>query len=1251
MALTKRCAVCGRIYNYNERHSCAAGAISEPAIGTGSPSNPGAPGTEEAADPILGAVLGDRYLMLARLSRGGMGVVYKARHVLLDTAVAVKILLEPQDQVAQLRFLQEAKLASQIRHPNTVYISDFGVLDDGRSYLVMELLHGPTLGKVLRSGPMPALRACRIAAQIATGLQAVHDRGIVHRDLKPDNVFLVEQDGDKDHVKIVDFGIALKARAAAARAAGSLPGVSAMLNLAPSAPAASAGPRDNSRYTVAGTVMGTPHYMSPEQIEGDDLDARSDQYALGCILYELLTGTVPFDAAEPSAVLLRHIASPVQPLRERYPQCRAPASLEAVVLRMLAKQRAERFPTLREAAEALRREAELLTGRQSSQVILPQGKRSGLVIQGRRFSLWAALPVAALLLGGGVYLGIRDYRRGERGDSLRPDELRAVRQQALEIVTRGLHEPDEEVRRSVVEGLGLSRDPRQLQLVLPLLADPSPGVAAQAAIALGLLGDGAAAAPLLTAARESAAASVRMAAAGAAWQLGKARGRELLLQALDGGEAGARQRAAFLLSEQGEPRAQALLRQLLASPELPEESAVQLLGRLAQAGDVEARAKLRERLAEPERPSYLLAAARLLQLGDEAALQALRARAGAALPAQQLLASRLLATVDPERSLPLLRRVAQDVNADLPARLVALSGLGQAGGLAEVRVLRPLLAKEQAPALQRGAAVAVLQIFARDPGALSEQGLLWAHAALSDSDWLVRESAAVVLGELPGAEAAALLSTLSADKEPQVRRSALRALGRREQSFAASPAAPQDEAVLAALHVGLSDADQGVRLEALRSLAKVAQTLVQRGAVGLGSRLAGWLGGILSEGSALEQVLARAALLVAGDGGQKAKLRELLQAPSPEVRRAALESLEAEPELLASMLADPASGVRLLAARRLAELGDRRAVPVLKEALSQGGAAARTAQALLIRLGEKLPPPTASSQDSPEQRLQAVDALASLPAEQAVAQLLAAARDHDPAVRRRVAVVAADLPGGLQVLRLLLEDSNASVRAQAAALLGRLQPARLPAPPPTAQPAAGQPLPPSKSSPAAPEAASAAAERPEPPAPTTSSPGAAAPASPKAVEAQAAALTQSGVKLVQQRDFNRARQLFEKARQLCGREKKSAVCGPLLFDLSYQLAHVYEAQGYEAEAMGEYERLIKQAGHVPGKAAELSAAQAGVIRLAPRLGVVMITRSSGGKCQEVTKWMPLGVHTIDIGGEKHEVTVRPDAPVRVGACQ
>ena len=1246
-ALTKRCALCGRSYPYSERHSCTSGPgpVSEPFIGDRSPSNPNpeAEGDGEA-DPILGAILGDRYLMLSRLSRGGMGMVYKARHVLLDTPVAVKILLEPQDPVAQMRFLQEAKLASQIRHPNTVYISDFGVLDDGHSYLVMELLRGPTLGRVLRKGPMPAARACKIAAQIATGLQAVHDRGIVHRDLKPDNVFLVEQDGNQDHVKIVDFGIALKARAPTSQ-----PGVTgATGQVRQSLPVIT---KENVRYTLAGMVMGTPHYMSPEQIEGGDIDARSDQYALGCILYELLTGTVPFDGPDPQAILVHHLASDVTPLRERYPQGQAPASLQAIVFRMLAKKREARFPSLREAAEALREEADRLSGKTSTTVVLPRGKSSGLVIRGRRFSLWTAVPLATLLIGGAGYLGLRQLTRSDRTETLRPDELQKVKQQSLDIVGRGLKDPSDEVRLTVVEGLGLTRDARQQPLVLPLLHDSSAAVLAQAATALGQLGDQAAAAPLLTIARQSLAANVRTAAAAAAWQLGQHQGHELLVQALESSDPAARQKAAYLLAEQNEPKAQALLRQVLQSADLPEDVAVRLLGRLAQSGDVLARAKLRERLADPGRPSYLLAAARLLAVGDDEALQALRARASAAVP-DRLLAARLLSSADPEHSLPLLREVAQNASAEAPARLLAVSGLGQAGSIADLRILRPLLEREREPELQRGAALSVLQILARDPGALSAQGLLWARAALSDSDWVVRESAAVVLGDLKGAEAAALLSALTGDREPRVRRSAMRALGRRDEHSAMA-----DPMVLEALHTGLQDTDLGVRQEALRALAKVARALVQKGAPGLAAKLAGWLGGILSDGSPLEQTLARAALLAAGDTTQVAKLRELLQSPNAEVRRAALESLEPDKELLASMLQDPAAGVRFLAARRLAELGDRRAVPVLKEALGQGGAAARTAQALLVRLGETPPPPADSdSQDTVEQRLQAVEALAGLPAEQALAKLLIAARDHDPAVRRQAAIVAADLPGGgLAVLRLLLEDSNPSVRALAAALLGRLQPAALPAEPqaPVAPNPAGAATDPTKAATKVAGASDAAAETPDlgPAEPTAADePPDSAEPTPDNVEAQAAQLTQSGVKLLQRRDFAKARQLFEKARHLCGRQKKSELCASLQFDLSYNLAHVYEGQGYEAEAMGEYERIIKQSGRVQGKATELQDAQAGVIRLAPRLGVVTITRSSGGKCQQVTKWMPIGTHQIDVNGEKHEFAVSPDAPAHVGSC-
>ena len=136
-----------------------------------------------AQGDLIGMVIGERYKIEERLSAGGMGVVYKARHIVLDSPVAVKVLLKPQDPEAQRRFQQEAKLASLIRHPNTVYISDFGLLPDGRSYLVMEFLQGPTLSRVLSGGRLSVARACQIARQIADGLAAVHHKGIVHRGL------------------------------------------------------------------------------------------------------------------------------------------------------------------------------------------------------------------------------------------------------------------------------------------------------------------------------------------------------------------------------------------------------------------------------------------------------------------------------------------------------------------------------------------------------------------------------------------------------------------------------------------------------------------------------------------------------------------------------------------------------------------------------------------------------------------------------------------------------------------------------------------------------------------------------------------------------------------------------------------------------------------------------------------------------------------------------------------------------------
>jgi serine/threonine-protein kinase len=178
----RRCRACGERYSLSQRHSCAK--LQRPdAEGA---SKDAAAATEFDPEDLVGAVLGGRYELLEPVGRGGMGVVYKARHTVLKSLFAVKVLLRLKDEQAERRFLLEAQLASKIHHANVVHISDFGVLDDGRSYLVMELLQGPTLSMVLDQGRLDSVRACQITLQILRGLYAIHSEGIFHRDLKPD---------------------------------------------------------------------------------------------------------------------------------------------------------------------------------------------------------------------------------------------------------------------------------------------------------------------------------------------------------------------------------------------------------------------------------------------------------------------------------------------------------------------------------------------------------------------------------------------------------------------------------------------------------------------------------------------------------------------------------------------------------------------------------------------------------------------------------------------------------------------------------------------------------------------------------------------------------------------------------------------------------------------------------------------------------------------------------------------------------
>jgi eukaryotic-like serine/threonine-protein kinase len=263
---------------------------------------------------IVGRVLGGRYQLDAAIGSGGMGDIYRARRLHIGDTVAVKVLRPEVVDNAQSRqrFYREARAAAMLHHPNAVVIHDFGEDSDGTAYIVMELLEGHSLRHVLiEDGTVAPLRTVEIVRQSCAALEAAHRGGIVHRDIKPDNIMLVDAHSGGDHVKILDFGIA-KLRDKA------LDTLSLEKNL-----------------TNVGTVIGTPHYMSPEQCQGEPADARSDIYSLGVVVYEMLTGVTPFVAKTPTGVAIKHVTESPKPLTELRPELLS--AVEKVVLKALEK--------------------------------------------------------------------------------------------------------------------------------------------------------------------------------------------------------------------------------------------------------------------------------------------------------------------------------------------------------------------------------------------------------------------------------------------------------------------------------------------------------------------------------------------------------------------------------------------------------------------------------------------------------------------------------------------------------------------------------------------------------------------------------------------------------------------------------------------------------------------------------------------------------------------------------------------------
>jgi len=346
------------------------------------------------ASDLVGQVVADRYHVVKKLGEGGMGQVYLAEHVKMGRRSAIKVMNPSMvhDPDAVARFNREASNASRITHPNVCAIYDFGETSDGLIYLAMEFIEGEPLTDLIeREGALPVPRAAAIFLQVADALQAAHDLGIVHRDLKPDNIMLSRRKGGGDTVKVVDFGIA--------KAVG--------------------GDESGQKVTKTGLVVGTPEFMSPEQLSGDKLDGRSDLYSLALVFYRMLSGKLPFEATSVQETMIKRLTDEPTKLAEARPDLSFPPGLQPVLDTALARTPTERYQTVAKFAADIA----AVTGRPTASAVPATQEKTQLIDTTgggatqrisatkaapakKRSLVPAAIGVVVVLAGGGAWVAL-----------------------------------------------------------------------------------------------------------------------------------------------------------------------------------------------------------------------------------------------------------------------------------------------------------------------------------------------------------------------------------------------------------------------------------------------------------------------------------------------------------------------------------------------------------------------------------------------------------------------------------------------------------------------------------------------------------------------------------------------------------------------------------------------------------------------------------------------------------------------------
>ena len=368
-------------------------------------------------DDMRGRVLAGRYRLESVVGTGSQdSAVWKGWQMSFERPVAVKI-MPAGEAIAAERFSRGAKIASMLAHPNITTVHDYGVTDDGKVFLVMELLEGHVLRAELREGkPMPVDRALHIAGQVLRALEDAHAHSVVHRDLKPDNLFLTHRAGDPDFIKVLDFGIA-------------------KFFAAPPPDDGDATSTLDGQITRGWQLCGTPLYMAPEQISGEAVDGRTDIYALGIVLYQMLCGRVPFKAKTQYAVLSQHLRDPPPPFSEIRPEDNIPDVIEEIVRRALAKSRDDRFQTAREMRLALRDVQQMLglkieltdESDRRRQATLPamqtmHGEPPPGTIQGPRWGMLLLVLLAMVIGAVGMHFGMGMLRSQPAGDVAELDD-------------------------------------------------------------------------------------------------------------------------------------------------------------------------------------------------------------------------------------------------------------------------------------------------------------------------------------------------------------------------------------------------------------------------------------------------------------------------------------------------------------------------------------------------------------------------------------------------------------------------------------------------------------------------------------------------------------------------------------------------------------------------------------------------------------------------------------------------------------